>query len=152
MKNLSFELVGECATWLSIVSQLYTTRMNKHLERHGLTLAQFSILHHIARPEFEGGSRISDIANAVEVGQPAVTKTIAKFENLGLVELVDEAQDKRAKCVKALPKAQFVVGEIRQMMGPDLFAAFSAIDDENIEIFVKSIKQLGQWLDRHRLG
>ena len=26
------------------------------------------------------------------------------------------------------------------------------VDDENIEIFVKSIKQLGQWLDKHRLG
>lgn len=151
MKKLTKELMGECATWLSIVSQLYTSRMNTHLEKHGLTLAQFSILHHMARPELGGGSRISDIASAVEVGQPAVTKTISKFENMGLVELVPVAGDQRVRCAKALPKAHMLIGEIRQSMGPDLFAAFSAIDDENIELFADSLKQFGRWLDQNRL-
>ncbi|KAG1650058.1 DNA replication and repair protein RecF [Nymphon striatum] len=130
MKKLTPELMGECATWLAIVSQLYTTRMNTLLADHGMTLSQFSILHHLASPRMQGGSRISDIANAVEVGQPAVTKTIAKFQNMGLVELIDGTKDKRVRHVQPLPKAAETVSRIRQAMGPDLFSVFSAIDDD----------------------
>ena len=124
MKKLTPELMGECATWLAIVTQLYTARMNSLLAASGMTLAQFSILHHLANPRLAGGSRISDIASAVEVGQPAVTKTIAKFQIRGLVELADDPQDKRARLVRPLPKAGQVVSEIRFAMGPDLFSAF----------------------------
>jgi DNA-binding MarR family transcriptional regulator len=151
MKNPTPELMGECATWLAIVSQLYTTRMNKLLAEHGMTLPQFSILHHVANPRMRGGTRISDIANAVEVGQPAVTKTIAKFQSMGLVDLIEDTRDKRARHIQPLPKAMETVSQIRRAMGPDLFSAFAAIDENSFEAFATGLKQLGQWLDKNRL-
>ena len=80
MSNLTGPPVSECATWLSNVSRLFGTRMTFLLEPHGLTLGQSGILHHIVRQRSRRGSRISDIAAAVEVGQPAVAKTL---ETLG---------------------------------------------------------------------
>ena len=80
MSNLTGPPVSECATWLSDVSRLFGTRMTILPEPRGLTSGQSGILHHIVRRPSRRGSRISDIAAAVEVGRPAVTKTL---ETLG---------------------------------------------------------------------
>ncbi|AKS45534.1 DNA-binding transcriptional regulator, MarR family [Octadecabacter temperatus] len=122
------------------------------LEPHGLTTGQFSILHHITRPAIGGGSRVSEIAAAVEVEQPAVTKALAKFQNLGLVEIVSHKSDKRAKVVSATPAAGALLGRIYQDIGPDLQKVFGSIDEAELEAFAKTLKQLGQWLDANRLG
>jgi len=151
MAKLDLPLMGECATWLSIVSQLFGNRMAQLLEPHGMTLGQFSILHHIVKPELKGGMRISDIASAVEVGQPAVTKAIAKFETLGLVELEPDLLDKRVKTVIAKPEATQLLNHIKVAIGPDLYQTFSSIDEEMITDFATSLKQLGSWLDENRL-
>lgn len=150
MTKLNGPLIAECATWLSIVSQLYSSRMNTLLEPHGLTLGQFSILHHIARQRIGGRNRVSDIAAAVEVEQPAVTKALAKFQNMGLVEILASPSDKRAKIVTAKPKAAEFLESIHKDIGPDLFRTFSALDADGIEDFVAQLKLLGQWLDQNR--
>lgn len=151
MTSLTGPMVAECATWLTIVTKLFGTRMQTLLEPHDLTQGQFSILHHIARHPPDRGIRISDIAAAVEVEQPAVTKTIAKFQLMGLVEIVSSPKDKRAKLVTATPKAGILLGKIYEDIGPDLMQVFSAVDGEAFTQFVGQLKQLGQWLDANRL-
>lgn len=151
MTHLTLPLMAECATWLSIVSQLYTARMNRLLEPHDLTLSQFSILNHLVRPELQSGTRISDIARAVEVHQPAVTKTIAKFEAMGLVTLRSDPVDKRARIVTPQPRADQLINQIRGSIGPDLFKTFSSIDDAHIQQFAVELKALGRWLDQNRI-
>lgn len=151
MGNLTGPLVAECATWLSIISQLFGNRMESLLKPHGLTLGQFSILHHIARQRIQGGNRISDIAAAVEVKQPAVTKAISKFRAMGLVEVRDDSSDRRAKSVIAKPEAALLLDTIYKSIGPDLFRVFQSIDDEQIVMFAQQLQHLGKWLDRDRL-
>lgn len=151
MTKITGPLVAEASTWLTIVSKLFGTRMQVLLEPHDLTAGQFSILHHIVRQQGQGGSRISDIAAAVEVEQPAVTKTIAKFQIMGLVETVESPKDKRAKLVTATPASGALLGKIYQDIGPDLARVLGAVDSDEIESFVATLKQLGQWLDRNRL-
>lgn len=145
-------LIGECSTWLSIVSKLFGTRMGTLLGPHDLTVGQFSILHHIVRPQIEGGSRVSEIAAAVEVEQPAVTKTLAKFQSMGLVEITGHPRDKRAKVVVGTPAAGALLGTIYQDIGPDLGRVFGALDGEDAQELARLLKQLGQWLDANRLG
>ena len=152
MDKLTGPLVAECSTWLSIVSKLFGTRMGVLLEPHGLTPGQFSILHHITRQQLEGGSRVSEIAAAVEVEQPAVTKTLAKFQNMGLIEMTPSTTDKRAKVVKARPEAGQLLGKIYQDIGPDLFQVFNVLDVKEIETFAQQLKTLAQWLDANRLN
>lgn len=151
MTHLTGPLVAECSTWLTIVSKLFGTRMQLLLEPHGLTPGQFSILHHILRQPSGKGCRISDIAAAVEVEQPAVTKTIAKFQNMGLVEITASTSDKRAKLITAGPAAGALLGQIYQDIGPDLLNAFTSIGADDIQQFTALLKQLGTWLDQNRL-
>lgn len=151
MTPLTGSLVAECSTWLTIVAKLFGTRMQVLLEPHDLTQGQFSILHHIARQPPGQGARISDIAAAVEVEQPAVTKTIAKFQIMGLVEIVASPKDKRAKLVTATPAAGQLLGKIYQDIGPDLMKVFGAVNADEVEKFAVQLKQLGQWLDANRL-
>lgn len=150
MGNLTGPLVAECATWLSITCQLFGNRMEALLKPHGLTLGQFSILHHIIRKRIEGENRISDIAAAVEVKQPAVTKAIRKFAAMGLVEIRDDNSDRRAKAIIAKPEGAILLDNIYKSIGPDLFQVFGSIDDDQIAMFTQQLQNLGKWLDQDR--
>ncbi|RYG90003.1 MarR family transcriptional regulator [Loktanella sp. IMCC34160] len=149
--TLTGPLIAECSTWLSIVGKLFTTRMGILLAPHGLTPSQFSILHHVTRQRLPGGQSISQIAVAVEVEQPAVTKTTAKFQNLGLVRIEPHPTDKRSKLVHATAEADRLLGMIYQDMGPDLFKVFESLNGSDIEVFASQLKTLGRWLDQNRL-
>lgn len=151
MTALTGPLIAECSTWLSIVSKLFNTRMSVLLAPHQLTPSQFSILHHITRQRLEVGHSISQIAAAVEVEQPAVTKTMIKFQNMGIVEFDAHPSDKRSKIVRATPQADRLLGTIYQDMGPDLFRVFNSLNGSDIETFAVQLKTLGQWLDKNRL-
>lgn len=151
MTNLTGQIIAENATWLSIVSQLFSGRMSALLKPHGLTLGQFSILHHITRTKLTGGNRVSDIAEAVEVGQPAVTKALHKFRDMGLVEFKDSPSDKRATYVIARPEASELLNIIHKDIGPDLFQTFASLGDEEAAQLAQLLKQLGTWLDKNRL-
>ncbi len=108
-------------------------------------------LHHITRHRIEGGHSISQISAAVQVEQPAVTKTMAKFQNMGLIEIEPHPSDKRSKLVRARPTADTLVGTIDKDMGSDLFTVFQNLDGSDIEAFASQLKTLGQWLDKNRL-
>jgi DNA-binding MarR family transcriptional regulator len=151
MSDSKGPLVADCAKWLTIVSELFGARMSILLAPDGLTQSQFSILHHVVGLRSDTGSTVSTIAAAVEVEQPAVTKTLAKFQNLGLVEIMPSPTDRRAKLVRATPAAGALIGKIYQDMGPDLFQVFSTLDADALQQFSRQLKQLGQWLDSNRL-
>lgn len=145
------QLIGECAMWLSITSQLFGTRMGKLLEPHGLTTGQFSILNHLANPKHAKGARISDIATAVEVNQPAVTKAIAKFQNMGLVTLIADSEDQRSKRARLTDSAHIRLQEIRQDLGSDLSEMLGEFNMEELQTLNTGLRRLGQWLDTNRL-
>ena len=151
MTQLTGPLIAECSTWLSIVSKLFDTRMGVLLAPHGLTPSQFSILHHIARQRIQGGHSISQIAAAVEVEQPAVTKAVTKFQNMNLVQINAHTSDKRSKMVQPTDEANRLIGMIYKDMGPDLFNVFNSLNGSDIEAFAAQLKTLGQWLDKNRL-
>lgn len=151
MSSLTGPLIAECSTWLSIASKLFNTRMGVLLAPHDLTHSQFSILHHITRQGRETGHSISQIAAAVEVEQPAVTKAVAKFQNMGLVDIEAHPSDKRSKIVTGTPQADKLLEVIYRDLGPDLFQVFGSLNGTEIEAFAQQLRILGQWLDKNRL-
>lgn len=151
MTTLTGPLIAECSTWLSIVGKLFNTRMGGLLAPHGLTPSQFSILQHLTRQRLPGGHSISQIAVAVEVEQPAVTKTINKFRNMGLVKIEPHPTDKRSRLVEVTPEADILLGSVYRDMGPDLFNVFESLNGSDIEAFAAQLRALGQWLDQNRL-
>ena len=136
---------------LSILCQLFSSRMAALLEPHGLTPAQFGILNHIARPDLREGTRISDIAQAVEVRQPAVTKTIAKFEAAGLVSLTPSATDQRTKRIHLTQAGGEHLIDIQKSIGPGLAGLFANIPEGELAQFTQTASKLISWLDSNRL-
>lgn len=136
---------------LSILCQLFSSRMAALLEPHGLTPAQFGILNHIARPDLRDGTRISDIAQAVEVRQPAVTKTVAKFEAAGLVRLTPSATDQRTKLIKITQTGTDQLIDIQKSIGPGLAGLFANIPEAELAQFNQTAGKLIGWLDTNRL-
>ena len=151
MSKPTGQVIAENATWLSIVTQLFGTRMVTLLKPHGLTLGQFGILHHVTQVPVNKSQRVSDIAAAVEVGQPAVTKALHKFQTMGLVRLDDDLADRRATLVFTLPEATALLGRIQQSIYPDLSDVFASLAAEDAQELARLLKALGQWLDQNRL-
>lgn len=143
--------VQTSARTLSILCQLFSSRMAALLEPHGLTPAQFGILNHIARPDLREGTRISDIAQAVEVRQPAVTKTIAKFEATGLVKLTPSTTDQRAKLIAITPTGAAHLVDIQKSIGPGLAGLFANFPEGELAQFNQTAGKLISWLDTNRL-
>lgn len=154
-QNPEFQVYGELLMRLSIVSQLFTARMGKHLEKLGFTVAQFGILNHIARVQSEGkataGVRILDIADAVEVHQPAVSKTVMKFAGMGLVTVAEDPEDKRSRLVLLSPAGFQALADARKSFQSDLLAWRAEWKPAEAEELVATMRRLGSWLDRNRL-
>ena len=146
---MSPQLIGQTATWLSIVNQLFETRMSQLLAPHDLTNGQFGILHHIMRDP-EKSYRISDIARAVEVGQPAVTKAIAKFEVRGMVTLKSDPKDRRVTTVHPTALAGQVLMETRQAIWPKLSEVFDGFEPPELENLTGQLKRIAANLDETR--
>ena len=133
------------------MSQLYSTRLSQILATHEMTVGQFGILNHLSRDKDNQSLRISDIARAVEVNQPAVTKAIARFESAGLVELSDDTKDKRAKRVQLSTKGQNHLAQVYHSIGPGFSGLFEQFDTAALDQLTGHLKSLGRWLDENRL-
>jgi DNA-binding MarR family transcriptional regulator len=143
-------LVSEASKWLSIVSLLYTARMETLLASYDLTFGQFSILNHICRPDLRNGTSVTEIATVVALKQPAVTKAMAKFELLSFVQTEVNPQDQRAKTVKVTKTGLETLIRIQASLAPDLTQVFSHFSAANLEAFVSQLKLQGIWLDKNR--
>ncbi|MBM3523405.1 MAG: MarR family transcriptional regulator [Alphaproteobacteria bacterium] len=116
---------------IGIISQLATTTFERAVPE-GMTIAQFSVLNHFVRL---GGTRTpSALARAFQVSKGTMTSTLGRLVEKGLIEIVPDEIDARAKqvaitaagrrmreaCVAALAPA---LAELTRRVSPDTLAA-----------------------------
>ncbi len=138
------------ATQMSITTQLFESRMNKLFSRSGLTDSQFALLNHLARHQDKNES-VSDLTNALELNQPAITKIVQKLSKSGLVETRKDEQDSRKKYVSITPAGYQAIGSVMKDLGPDIIQWFEAWSADELEQFSSDLKKLATWLDENRL-
>lgn len=138
------------STLMGITAQLFETRMSKLIGRHDLTSSQFALLNHLARHQGENES-VSDLTQALELNQPAITKIVQKLTKKGMVETRKDAQDSRKKWVTITPSGLQAIGTVMQDMGPDIFSWFEEWSAEDLDRFNADLKRLSTWLDQNRL-
>lgn len=142
--------IAEASRWLGILNQLYSAETNALLDPFGLTVAQFGILNHICAPNRAAGQRISQIARAVQVGQPAVTKIMSKFEAQGLVTTRPDPNDRRARIIVPTDFAYARLQEVNLSLADRLGNLWSALPEGRLDEFTKDMMALTQWLDTNR--
>lgn len=142
--------IAEASRWLGILNQLYTSETVALLDPFDLTPTQFGILNHICAPSRQKGQRISQIARAVQAGQPAVTKIMAKFEAQGLVRSIPDETDKRARIVVPTPFALARMQEVQLSMADRMGEMWSAVPTQRLDELTNDLRALAAWLDENR--
>lgn len=99
--------------------QAETTRF---IEASGLPVpaSQFPLLAALDRP---GGLTVGELAEAVGVSQPGVTRSVSRLAELGLVVVSLEAGDRRRRGVRLTPRGSDVVETARRAIWPHVTAA-----------------------------
>lgn len=131
---------------LSVATQLYQSRMTSLLARHDLTPAQFGVLNHLAR--LQSGQSTAELARAVEVNQPAVTKILQKFERLGWVITDGSGRGRR---FRMSPSGGAALAGMTQALGPDFAAAFADWTDDDMTALSEALERMARWYDANRL-
>ena len=88
------------------------------MKQDGLSMPQIYTLMYLYH---EGEVRISDIGVLMEVGKAAASQLVERLAQQGLVERVEDPQDRRAKKIRLLPKSLALIEKgllvQRQQMG-----------------------------------
>ncbi len=144
--------VIELITQFAIASQLYTGAMEKRLARHGLTLAQLSVLSHLARVGHGGQTplRVTQISQAVEVKQPGVTKMLTKFEGAGWVRFESAPSDRRARAAVITQQGVAHLQKVRQALFPELGKFLADWDEADRKDMTDHLRRLARFLDSQR--
>lgn len=144
------EKIAKFAKWLSVTTQLFSSRMEKNLEKYELTQAQFSMLNHLSR-KTEALQKISDIARAVEAKQPAVTKTVRKFEALGWVTITGNPKDQRIRYVTLTDEGRAHLARVQRALAPDILTSLQNWKEDEIDRAANDLQRFARWLDENRL-
>ncbi|MEM8861102.1 MAG: MarR family transcriptional regulator [Chloroflexota bacterium] len=140
----------KASTLLGIVTQLFSTRMNQQLGAHDLNTTQFALLNHLMRNKLRNEG-ISDLASALEVNQPAVTKIVQKLTKLELLQVTKDPNDSRKKYVSITPAGEQKVQTAMMALGPDVVSWFEGWQPEELDRFIGDLGKLAGWLDSNRL-
>jgi DNA-binding MarR family transcriptional regulator len=84
---IQMSMAMQLSSELGRMTQSYNTRLAQLLRRHDVTYPQYAVLDHIMRSGTKAET-ISQISDAVEVLQPAVTKIVRKFSDRGLLQAI----------------------------------------------------------------
>ncbi len=137
--------IMDFANRFGLASQLFQSLLDRRLAPMGLTSAQLSVLSHLARRR--SPQRVTDIAKTVQVGQPAVTKMLAKFETAGWIKMIASDTDKRSKVAQITPKGGEHLVSVQKSLLPELGPYLMGWDDAKLKQFTENLFEFASFLD-----
>ncbi len=142
------ELQGQALRELSILHQLTTTRLNRALRPLGITTTHTSLLFHLmSTPE---GTSVGEIADAMEVNQPAVSKTIKALTDRGVVTVEPAPDDARRRVVRLTQAGGELLTRAMMAMHPDATLTFESLDDDRLRNLIGLVAEVNAHLDAAR--
>ncbi|WP_212829818.1 MarR family winged helix-turn-helix transcriptional regulator [Catellatospora sp. TT07R-123] len=133
---------------LAIVQQLATTRLNRALKPLGLTMTHTSLLFHLL--SCPDGASIGEIADAMEVNQPAVSKTVGGLAERGILTVETAPGDARRRTVRLTGQGHALLGQAMAAMHPDATHVFAPLDDADLASLTGLLARLRTHLDATR--
>jgi MarR family transcriptional repressor of emrRAB len=136
-------------TWIGIIEQLTRNAADRSLKTLGLTYPEFSMLVHFSHgrpPE----KTVTGIAAAMQLLQPAVTKTVQKLVAKGLLKARANATDARSKLLVITPKGSQAIERAVAAIAPALGPAFEGWSEGDVETAFGYLDRLKVKLDGMR--
>jgi DNA-binding MarR family transcriptional regulator len=144
---MSDPAIFEALNEIGIINQLATAKFKSVLP-DGMEVAHFSVLNHLVRL---GDDRtLSSIARAFQVTKPSMTNTIQRLEARGLVTVVPDPVDGRAKRVLLTPEGRTMRDRAIGGLGPAIEAMAAQIDPPDFRAALPFLKRLRAYLDAER--
>lgn len=128
--------------WLGSAERHLAHRVNRALAGGEVPFAQFVILDHLA--SLPGRSwTVSSLAEALEIGQPGVSKILRRLAAKGLVEIAPDPADRRVRRVALTTDGRAAHRNAADRVAPlaaDAFAGWAAADIESLHHLLRRLK------------
>lgn len=144
------EVEGRVMRELAVVHQLAATRLNRALRPLELTLTHAGLLFHLSGSS--DGCSIAEIAAAMEVNQPAVSKTVRSLAERGAVTVDTPADDGRRRTVRLTSLGTQLLTEAKRAMHPETMLTFAALTDMRLADLLSLLAAIRTHLDDARLA
>ena len=138
-----FTLLNE----IGIINQLSSARLERLLP-HGLTVAQFGLLNHLAR--LEGDWSPARLAAAFQVTKGTMTSTLQRLEAKGFISMRANPADGRAKIVTLTEAGRRAREAALAAAGPGLADLEAVLSSADVDALIPDLQKLRIWLDMHR--
>jgi DNA-binding MarR family transcriptional regulator len=133
---------------IGIIEQLSSNRFQRLLP-DGVSLAGFTVLNHFVRLGKRDEAPVN-LARAFQVTKGAMTNTLARLEALGLVQIIADPNDGRAKRVSLTTKGSQVRDQAIVALAPDLEDILVQTGTETLKDMLPGLKKLRTLLDTSR--
>jgi DNA-binding MarR family transcriptional regulator len=133
---------------IGIIEQLSSNRFQRLLP-DGVSLAGFTVLNHFVRLGKRDEAPVN-LARAFQVTKGAMTNTLARLEALGLVQIIADPNDGRAKRVSLTTKGSQVRDQAIVALAPDLEDILVQTGTETLKDMLPGLKKLRTLLDTNR--
>ena len=140
--NRIFILIG-------IINQLATTRINRILKLLDLPMAQFALLQHFSHRVGQECT-VTQLARAMEVNQPSMTKTTQRLMKKGFLQMRVGSTDKRLKVFSITEAGSSVLNSAWEKLAPEVGQIFSKWDPEDLNQLQGLLERLKIQLDDAR--
>lgn len=136
-------------TEIGIIAQLSGAAFERAMPE-GMTLSQFSVLHHLAR--LGGAWTPLRLANAMQVTKGAMTNTLGHLSGKAFVAIVPDAKDGRSKLVTLTPAGQAARDRTIAALAPELLALVEGITPQLLAQATPLLEEVRRFLDKRREG
>jgi len=143
------EKIRQTLVWIGVANQLMVTRLNKAIANTDLPFAQFIMLNHF-RAFADEGHTIGRLANALETGQPGVTKTVARLVEKGYLRTEPNPADGRSRLHYLTVAGTTAHTDALSRIAPDAMLIFRDWAPEDINDLHRLLFKLKSWLDENR--
>ena len=140
---LAFRLFTE----IGIIEQLARNRLERGLP-DGLKFSQFVVLNHLVR--LGGEWSPARLASAFQVTKGAMTNTLQRLEMRGLVRIVADPSDGRAKLVTITDAGRHMRADCVASVSPFLADLSQALSDKDLAKVLPVLEKIRKFLDAQR--
>ncbi|MGG5460553.1 MarR family winged helix-turn-helix transcriptional regulator [Clostridium sp. B9] len=123
---------------VNLCSKLLKNRMNKELEKEGITAAQFTILRdielHLSLDKQEELTPVL-IASRLDMDKPTISGIISRLVAKGYLEKIENEEDKRSYLVTLTEKAKIKMEDFSRVNVEIVDLAIDGIESEKLHVF-----------------
>ena len=134
-------------TEIGIIEQLARNRLERGLP-DGLKISQFSVLNHLVR--LGGEWSPARLARAFQVTKGAMTNTLQRLEKRGLIRVLADPHDGRAKLVDLTEAGWEMRLRCVESISPLLADLSTELPDKEFASALPVLEKVRRYLDSHR--